>query len=533
MTLPDPLQVAHRHVQAGELAEATALLESLLATQPNHAEALEGIGYIAAKQGDAEKAARFITRAIDAMPNPGTEQLHFAAHLCQHANHHAQAVGHFERLLAKSPAHAESLLGIALSLVRLGDHDRALEHFDRLIRFHPRLAEPHYNKGNLLGMLGRYDDEIAAYRQAIALKPQFVAAHVNLGVALRDLHRFDDALQQFKKAVQIDTNDPGARTNRAQTNLLLGQFEHGWREYEWRWRDGTVELGFDPATQWNGTQAVAGKTVLVHHEQGLGDTLQFVRFIDRLRDAGAQVVLRVQDALLPLLRDYPAATRVIGEHEPVPSFDYHCPTLSLAFALKARDADLAMPKPYLHVDAARRAQWNDVFAAFDAVPDRASKRPRVGIVWSGSTGHLNDRNRSIPLATLAPIFDADADFVSLQKDVRDDDRATLDRLVAQRKLVDVSARLAGFDDTAALIDGLDLVISVDTSVAHLSGALGKPVWIALPFTPDWRWQLGRSDSPWYPTARLFRQTARNDWSNVIEDMRCALQTQRASSDAPR
>jgi hypothetical protein len=356
---------------------------------------------------------------------------------------------------------------------------------------------------------------MGAYRQAIGLDPKFVRAYVNLGVALRDLHRFDEALAQFKIALLKNPNDAGARTNRAQTNLLLGEFEHGWREYEWRWRDGTHSHGFPEATLWTGSQPINGKTVLVHHEQGFGDTLQFVRFVDRLSAAGARVVLRVPDALMPILRDYPGATSVIGETAPVPPFDYHIPTLSLPFALKLRASDLSVGSPYLRADAAIVAQWDDLFA-------HSTARPRVGVVWSGSREHVNDRNRSMPLRLLAPLFDAAGHFVSLQKDVRDDDRLCLGGLTQRTTLQEVSGRLSTFADTAALIEHLDLVISVDTAVAHLAGALGKPVWIALPFTPDWRWQLNRRDSPWYPGVRLFRQTTRGDWTDVVTALRREL-----------
>ena len=519
------LATAQQKFSAGHLAEAADLLHGILLLQPEHGEALEGLGYIAAKEGDHPRAADYVTRALQHMA-ASPEQIYFAAHVCQLAGRHAEAVALYERCLERNPDHVQSLHGAALSLTKLGENDRALRYFERLSARHPQLAEVHYNKGSLLGAIGRYDEELAAYRKAIALKPNFGAAYVNVGVALRDLHRFDDALQQFKKALSIDPNDAGARTNRAQTNLLLGEFEHGWREYEWRWRVGTASHGFDAATLWTGAQAIAGKTVFVHHEQGFGDTLQFVRFTDRLTAAGARVVLRVQDALLPLLRGYAGVAEVIGENAPVPPFDYHCPTMSLAFALKIRAADLATAGPYLNVDAAKIAQWNTLFESEHGNERGESRgrtgRPRVGIVWSGNPGHVNDRNRSIPLAQLAALLDADATFVSLQKALREDDRASYDPLVQRGALLDVAERLDTFADTAGLIAQLDLVISVDTAVAHLAGALGKPVWIALPFTPDWRWQLKRSDSPWYPGVRLFRQAVRRDWSKVTEEIRTAL-----------
>jgi len=508
---------AQQKFTAGQYDEAAALLHGILSIDPTHNEALEALGYVAAKQGDYARAADYVTRA--AQPASTTpQQLHFAAHICQLAVRHADAIALYERVLAAYPDHAESLHGAAMSLVATGEHERALQRLARLTQRYPQSAEVHYNRGTLLGQMERYDEELAAYRQAIALKPNFVRAYVNLGVALRDLHRFDEALQQFKKAVSIDANDAGARTNRAQTNLLLGEFEHGWREYEWRWLDGTMNHGFPDATLWAGKQPLDGKTVLAHGEQGFGDTVQFIRFVGRLSAMGARVVVRVQDALLPLLLGYPGAAEVIGETAPMPAFDYHIPMLSLAFALKIREADLSTESPYVHADSQLAAQWADLFAQDDA-------RPRVGIVWSGSRTHLNDRNRSIPLAQCIPLFDANARFVSLVKDVRESDRACLDDCVARGVLRDVSDRLTSFAETAALIAQLDLVITVDTAVAHVAGALGKPVWIALPFTPDWRWQLKRDDSPWYPQMRLFRQSKRNDWSDVIERLRSALDLQ--------
>lgn len=526
------LAAAQTHFAAGRLDRAAPLLNDILAAEPDHGEALEGLAYIAAKQGDHARAADYAIRAA-ANLDMSAEQLNIAAHICQLAQRHVDAAALFERSVERHPHHIESLHGLAMALIRIGGRPRALECLERLCRLQPRSAEAHYNCGTVLGELGRHEDEVAMYGRAIALKPNFVSAYVNLGVALRYLQRFDEALQQFRKALSIDPNDAGARTNRAQTNLLLGEFEHGWREYEWRWRDGVSQRGFADSTLWSGTQPVNGKTVLVHYEQGFGDTLQFVRFVDRLGAAGARVVLRVQDALLPLLRGYRGVDGaagaglkldVIGESAPVPPFDYHIPTMSLPFALKLREADLVVSGAYVQADPALAAQWDDLFA-------QPATRPRIGVVWSGSRIHVNDHNRSMPLEQLMPLFGADADFFSLQKDVRDGDRACVAQLVQQaqqtqaestagpRGLRDVSARLGSFADTAALIARLDLVIAVDTAVAHLAGALGKPVWIALPFVPDWRWQLNRTDSRWYAGARLFRQSAPGDWRGVVSALR--------------
>ncbi|WP_321949075.1 tetratricopeptide repeat-containing glycosyltransferase family protein [Paraburkholderia sp. J10-1] len=525
------LAKAKQHFIAGRIDAAQHDLQSILQVRADHPGALEAMSFIYAAREDYTRAAELAWRAAQ----PATtvpQQLEQAARICQCAQRHADAVALYERLLALAPDHAEALHGAAMSFMQLAQAEAALACLTRLTRRYPHAAQAHYNRGTLLGLLGRYDEELEAYRRAIELKPDFVAAYVNLGVALRDLHRFDEALRQFRKALSIDTNDAGARTNRAQTNLLLGEFEHGWREYEWRWRDGEMTHGFPAATQWTG-QPLAGKTVLVHAEQGFGDTLQFIRFIERLNAKGARVIARVQEALRPLLQNVAGAASVTGESSALPAFDYHVPMLSLPHALALREGDFATSGAYLRVDTeaedAARASWSDVIGA----NENDDRRLRVGVVWSGSTTHVNDRNRSMPLAELLPLFDADARFISLQQEPRERDRACVDELAQRGRLIDTGARLTTFPATAALVAQLDLVIAVDTAVAHLAGALGKPVWIALPFTPDWRWQLNRDDSPWYADARLFRQTRRGEWGDVVAALRTAIDARIAARSSTR
>jgi Tfp pilus assembly protein PilF len=482
------------------------LLREVVDAEPTNGDALEGLAYIAANRQDHALAADYFDRAIANLPDVAG-RFHDAALSNQSAGRHAHAAALFERAVSLAPRKIESMHAAAMSLSAAGNNELALRMLERAAGVDPKAWQVHYNIGRVLGLLARYEQEIAAYRRAIELKPDSVEAYVNLGVTLRDLHRFDEALRMFRKAVQIDPDHAGARTNRAQTNLLLGEFEHGWREYEWRWRDGGQRNGFGDRL-WSGAQPLAGKTLLLHAEQGFGDTLQFVRYVDLLAGRGARLVLRVQDALLPLLCAYPGVDEVIGEQADVPSFDYHCPLLSLPQALKT-GAAIPGTTPYLFADPLR-------IEGFRALA--GDGRPRIGIAWSGSSAHINDRNRSIALAGMAELFELDAVFVSLQKEVREPDRDALRRFPLQ----DLSARLESFADTAALIEQLDLVICVDTAVAHLAGALGKPVWLLLPFTPDWRWQLKRADSPWYPLARLFRQPARGDWASVTHDLATQL-----------
>lgn len=503
------LEAAQHHFHAGRLDAAAQLLHEVIQIDPANGEALEGLGYIAAHRRDASAAADYFERAL-AQPPLSRDRLHQAATANQAAGRHARAVDLFEQILQMSPRNIEALFAACMSLSELGEHARALQLLTRARAMNPGVWQIHYNTGRTLGLLGRFDEEIAEYRRAIELKPNSAIAYVNLGVALRDQRQFDEALRAFKKALQIDPNDAGARTNRAQTNLLLGQYEHGWREYEWRWRDGGQQHEFGDSV-WLGEAPLEGKTVLVHSEQGFGDTLQFVRFVPSLAARGARVVLRVQDALLALLKGFPGSEVIIGQHDAVPPFDYHCPLMSLPHALKIHALPVAA-ESYLQADPMLRDAWRK------RMP-KEPRRARVGLAWSGSRGHVNDRFRSMRLADCAALLDADASFVSLVKDVRECDR---EALRSNAHLLDISDSIDTFADTAALIAELDLVICVDTAVAHLAGTLGKPVWILLPHLPDWRWLLERADSPWYPTARLFRQPRRGDWTCVSAQVRAAL-----------
>ena len=294
--------------------------------------------------------------------------------------------------------------------------------------------------------------------------------------------------------------------------LLAGDFSTGWREHEWRLKSHPELQRAFVQPLWLGDTPLAGKTILLHAEQGLGDTLQFCRYAPLVAAQGARVVLEVQTPLVELLRDLAGIASVVARGEPLPAFDLHCPLLSLPLAFGTTLDTIPAHIPYLHAPSERMAAWQARLGA--------TTRPRIGLVWSGNAGHKRDRARSIPLYALMPLFDLDAAFVSLQKEVRAADAAVLQQTA---KIIDVSPALETFADTAALIAQLDLVIAVDTSVAHLTGALGKPLWLLLPAAPDWRWLTARDDSPWYPTARLFRQTDTRVWGPVVARMRAALQ----------
>ena len=391
--------------------------------------------------------------------------------------------------------------------------DEALRSYDRALALKPDYVEALTNRGVVLADLKRSDEALQSYDRALALKPDDVEALYNRGTTLNGLQRHDEALEYYDRALALKPEHAQAHWNRALCSLQLGDFASGWAEYEWRWRRNRPENAKREFRQplWLGIEPLAGKTILLHAEQGLGDTLQFCRYVRPVAALGARVVLEVQPPLLPLLRRLEGASELRATGAALPAFDYHCPLLSLPLAFKTELASVPSDIPYLRSDAARVEKWRERLGP--------KMQPRVGIAWSGATGHKNDHNRSLSLAQVLPLLIEQVQWVSLQKELREADAQLMS---AQTPMRSYGEELKDFADTAALVELMDVVVAVDTSVAHLAGALGKPVWILLPFNSDWRWLLDRDDSLWYPTARLFRQPAIGDWASVIDTVRNEL-----------
>lgn len=521
-----PLESAMAMFRGGRYDDAETLLQRLMQVPEATGDALEGLGYIAAKRGDYAKAAKLLERAAALKPD-AIDLLLYTGSVYKLAGDPYSARIWFQACLMRLPSCVPAMLHLADAQIQLGDYVAAHAGLNALLCTAPTLAAAHYAQGRAFGAERRYIDEVAAYRRAIALKPDFVDAYVNAGVALRDLRRFDEALAMFKKALVIDPDHAGARNNRAQTHLQLGHYEHGWRDYEWRWRDGGQYHGLS-GPLWRGDTPVVGKTVLVHAEQGLGDTLQFVPYLAYFEGLGADVVLRAPESLVTLFscRGDPNAVsplrglsipacvaHIVSEAAPLPAYDVHIPLLSLPLAFFKRAPNVPARVPYLHADAHRVHAWLERVGALN--PQR---RPTVGLVWSGSR-KLERDNRSTALALWAPVLDLPVQFVALQKEIPLSD---IDALNQRENLIDVSGDLHDFADTAAAMCNLDLIISIDTSTAHLAGGLGLPVWTALVYSADWRWQRDRSDSDWYPTMTLYRQPAIDDWDGVIKQIAAAL-----------
>jgi tetratricopeptide (TPR) repeat protein len=533
--------------RAGRLDEAAQLYDRVLQRDPKHADALHLLGMLQVQKGQLEAGASLIQRAIRANPAFPAAHSHLGMALWR-LSRPCEALASYDAAIALKPDYAEAHNSRGIVLGELARHDEALashevaialqphdpqahynrgvqlQHLGRLtealasldqtITLNPVYAEAHNNRGTALYDLGRPFEALASYDNAIALNPSYAEAHRNRGLALSDLHRLDEALASYDTAIALRPDDAAAWKGRGLTRLLAGGLMDGWRDYEHRkagWEPAARE--FDRARSWSGECDIEGQRFFVRHEQGLGDTIQFARYVALLAARGAKVAFSVQTPLRELLQAAMPEADVLGEDEEPASFDYQCSAMSLPLAFETTLDSIPPPPRWRGADTERRAH-------FEATLGHRTK-PRVGIAWSGNPTHKNDHNRSIAFQQLSPLLSRDFDWVAMQNVIRPSDTAAFE---ADGRVRHFGDALKTFADTAALIDLMDLVVTVDTSIAHLAGSMGKPVWILLPFSPDWRWMLNRSDSPWYPTARLFRQSAIGDWNGVMHEVTGALPT---------
>jgi tetratricopeptide (TPR) repeat protein len=417
----------------------------------------------------------------------------------------AEALACYEQALQWQPDHLEALKNRGNALRALNRPEQALASYRLALQFKPDYAEALNNCGVVLQELNRPGEALPYYEQALLHKPACVGTLINRGVALHDLNQLEAALASYQLAIRLEPASAEAQFGASLCRLLLGDFISGWQAYEWRWKVPAFAALRRAFTQplWLGDAPLHGKTILLHAEQGLGDTLQFCRYAQAVAELGASVWLEVPASLQALLTQLPGIKGVVVRGQALPPFDYHCPLLSLPLALRTELATIPAQAAYLRADTGKIAGWSQRLAVHG--------RPLIGLVWSGSLAHVKDRHRSIPLAELSSVLNTGARFVSVQKEVPESDRAAF----GQAGLIDVAGGLHDFTDTAALLACLDHVITVDTSVAHLAGALGRPTTLLLAHRPDFRWLLGRDDTPWYPSLRLVRQDRPGDWSAAI------------------
>ncbi len=499
--------------QAGQREEGLLRLQQAVQADPDHPESLISLGNALAALRRPEAAER-LYRSVLAM-RPDDAVMHFnigCAWLA--ADDAARAEAAFRAALGLRPDYAAALNNLGSTLRRQDRPAEALEYYRRAAALRPDLPGVHGNVGSALLALGRADEALAHLRTASRLDPDNAEACNNLGGALLALDQAPEAAGWFRLAVRHDPNHCQARFGLALALLAQGEFRAGWEEYEARWLDPAFTAD-EPAfahPAWRGDAPVQGRTMLLHAEQGLGDTLQFVRYVPLLRARGARVVLQVQPPLMALMADL--ADMVIARGAEPPPFDLHCPLLSLPRAFGTELHSIPADVPYLRIPPAHYASWS---ARLGSAQPGERRRRRIGIAISGDASHPEDAQRSIPAAAFLAAFEGvDAELHVLQKQIRETDAPMLANLHVHDKLIE------DFRDTAALAALMDVVVTVDTALAHLAGALQVPVWVLLQHGADFRWLRDRPDSPWYPTARLFRQPRYGDWSSVLAEVNAAL-----------
>ena len=569
--------VAEMH--AGRLLEAQLRCRRALEASPEEPELLHMMALICLDATEFDHVVEWASRAIRKDPKPtylttlGTALLKLRRHddavkvfdmavqvgpadpgswsnlgeALVDAGYSADAIGCFARALQIDPHRWDAAYKSGMLLRQQGRFEEALVCFDSCERLRPGQAPTLHLRALVLDALGRFEESLRDNRRAHQLDPEnpyvsnclghnlmqldrheealpwfdralqrlpaFVEALNNKAFSLVRLHRFDEALATYARSKAVAPNNATADWNLALLQMLTGNFEDGWVLREARFRLPSSPIAYPKFQQprWFGNEDVKGKTILLYADEGLGDTIQFARYVPMVAAQGARVVLAVEEAVRPLLSGLTGAALCLSKSAIFPAFDLYCPMSSLPLAFRTRLTTVPSETPYLPRPPENRLRaWEDRFGTHDNL--------RVGLVWSGNPKHGNDRNRSIPLRMLTRILDVDATFVSLQKDPRSTDQATL----VGTEMIDWTVDLTDFIETAALVSCLDLVITVDTSVAHLAGALGRPTWVLLPHTPDYRWLLDRDDSPWYPTARLFRQTTARDYEGVVDRARTEL-----------
>jgi tetratricopeptide (TPR) repeat protein len=534
----EQIEKALRHHTAGELGEAEAIYRALIDRDAEDADALHLLGTLLAQKGDGLAALNFIDRAIAIDPscadfhnnkglilaNLGQTDEAVAAHgeavrlRPDFAEAHnnlgnallrkgalAEAISAYRRTIALRPSYANAHNNLGVALQKQRKPDEAIAAYRMAVKHQPDHSEAHSNLGVALRETGRMEEAIEEYRTAIRCDDQCIDAYVNLGAALQDTGRAEEAIALLSHAVDLNPRHDPAHYNLALALLKKGDFERGWPEYEHRAIALWVRRNFR-APIWDGGE-LSGKTILLVGEGGFGDNIQFARFVPLVKKRGGRIIVQVPSQLVLLLKRVEGADQVLPKDQPPPAIDVCCSLLSLPGIFGTTPQDIPAA-PYLTADAAISAHWASKLAG--------EKGLRVGLAWAGAPAHRNDKNRSIALSQFAPLRSVTGiRLFSLQKDRAGESSAALD-------LIDWTAELSDFADTAGLIANLDLVISVDTAVAHLAGAMGKKVWLLLPYVADWRWLEDRADTPWYPTLRLFRQESPGDWNPVIAKVGEAL-----------
>jgi tetratricopeptide (TPR) repeat protein len=549
MTPPDAFTQAWEHHQRGDLRRAEEAYRQILRSDPRSARVWFVLANLCEAEGRLAEAVACFRQAAELAPYEAVGHYRLGNALLQ-LKQLPEAEAAYRRCLQRDPTHVEARVNLGCVLGDLGRPAEAKASYEEALKVLPNLPEVHHNLGNLLRKEKKLDEALACYREALRLKPDYAKAHLNMGVALAmrgdteeavrrleegvrlepdhaEAHnslgtaycsrgRLDDALAEYALALRLEPDQAEIHWNRSMVWLLRGDYERGWADFEWRWNcAGQKPLPTFSQPRWDGGP-LEGKSILLHTEQGFGDTLQFIRYAPLVKAKGGRVIVQCQKSLLLLLSRTPGIDQLVAWGAPSPPFDVYAPLMSLPHLFHTTLETVPADTPYLFPHPELVAHWRRELAPVRGL--------RVGISWQGSPQHPWDRHRSLPLELFEPV--AQVEGVSLISLQQGPGREQLEALAGRwdvlslGDLVDKAA--GGFMDTAGILKNLDLVMTVDTAIGHLAGGMGVPAWLALHYTPDYRWLLGRPDSPWYPSLRLFRQPAVGDWPSVFRQMAEAL-----------
>ena len=517
---PDLVEAHHnlariRKLQ-GDIDGAIAVYQQVLSIKPDFSPAMIGLAGACHEAGRVDDAIAIGQRAIALVPSSPEAHFNLGCAL-QAKGNNTGAIEQYERAIALKPDYAKAHNNLGTAYQGRQRFDEAISSYQKALSIQPHAPDTLHNLGKTYETMGEMDAAAAHYLRALTSRPDFAEAYNSLGSLRYHQGLFSEAEKLLNRAIAIEPNHASARLNLALLHLIQGDFERGWKEYEARWDAQKLSptAGF-PQPRWDGSP-LDGQRILLHVEQGLGDAIQFIRFVPQVQGLGGRVIVRCWSELKRLFTGQLGIGYVFDENDPVPEFDVHLPLISVARVLGVTLPAIPADVPYLRVETSLTEPWRQ------KVRDSGGKF-NVGVVWSGNPKHSRDQHRSIPLSAFEPLFRLPGvRFHSLQKDQPAAQFREFQIRNPQSAISNVPD-LSDLADTAALITNLDLVISVDTSVAHLAGALGKPVWVLLPFIPDWRWMLDRSDSPWYPSMRLFRQSRSGDWEGPIHRISEALRS---------
>jgi tetratricopeptide (TPR) repeat protein len=505
------LAIAEHAFRSGDFPLAERLLKAVLAADPSSSKANELMAYVSGRRGDVEGTGRFLQRATAAADASATSWYYLGVWLREHRRN-AEAVAALESALRIGGEFFEALHDLGCALHDSGEPARALRAYERAAALNPASYPLIHNQGRALAALGRYDEALERYDRALALKPDGAESWLNRGESLHDLGRHREALDSYARALAARPRYVDVRPNAALTHLALGEWREGWKEYEYRWK-----VTAAPARRharipaWLGESPLEGKRLLVWCEQGFGDTLQFCRYVPLLAERGATVVLEVQEPLQPLLAvNFDCAVVAVGDG--LPPCDLQIPMLSLPLAFGTTPQSVPANVPYVKAPDSKALEWRERVS-------RPGRKLKVAIACSGRTTYRNESRRQVSLRDFATLRE-EAHLFLVQKELGDDDRRYLSG--EDPGIEYLGEEIRDFRDGAGIVANMDLVVSIDTSLTHLAGAMGKPVWLVQSLVSDWRWLAGRTDSPWYPTLTIFRQRTLGDWKGVMEDVRGAL-----------